>query len=229
MQKQVANFNRSKEQKIEVFKMTKQTKSNAANSNRNANRTTHAVGVLVDMKEQKFTPFEVDIPYVRSIDKAAKSVAEIMQLDGSTVVSISELQQTETQRVVYDMNALYLSDAEQFADEETAKARAKEIGAKAITGTIYRYNTQVFFYDMESNEYATQPFEWVCGSNFTALDARAMLAMRFEEMHKDCRAVALHSWGNQKGYKKHEETVFYVASADLLKGCERIVKHRANK
>ena len=106
-------------------------------STRNDGRMTHVAGIIANMQEQTFTPFECDVPYARSNDKLAKSVREVMNLDDACMVSISEIVQTETERKTYDNAKLYAANAEMFSDETEAKERAKEISAKCVQGFIY--------------------------------------------------------------------------------------------
>ena len=195
-------------------------------STRNDGRTTHVIGVLVDLKNQNFQPFECDVPYVRSVEKAAKSVADVMQLTDEIMVSISELQQTEIERKIYDNAKLYAADAEMFIEEEEAKAHAKEIGAKCVQGFIYNYQTNVWYIDA-NGDYQTELFDYMCGGNFTAIDARSMLAMRFEEQHKGAKVLNIHHTESPRGFSKADDIVWYVINNEELAKCEREIKHRA--
>ena len=194
-------------------------------STRNDGRMTHVAGIIANMQEQTFTPFECDVPYARSNDKLSKSVREVMNLDDACMVSISEIQQTETERKVYSDAALYMcADAESFVTEEEAKAYARENGLRVVAGKVYSYNTQVFAID-NSGDYHTDAFSWLCGDNWTAIDARAALMMRYEELN-GYHAIAIHSIESPRGYTKLEDTVYYAIGAEDLAKCEREVKHR---
>lgn len=194
-------------------------------STRNDGRMTHVVGIIANMQEQTFTPFECDVPYARSNDKLAKSVREVMQLDDACMVSISEIVQTETERKVYSDAALYMcDDAEFFSSEEEAKAYAHENGLRVVAGNIYSYVTQVFAID-NSGDYHTEAFNWICGDNWTAIDARAALMMRYEELSGN-NAICIHSIESPRGYTKKQDVVYYAISTEDLAKCEREVKHR---
>lgn len=194
-------------------------------STRNDGRMTHVAGIIANMQEQTFTPFECDVPYARSNDKLAKSVREVMNLDDACMVSISEIQQTETERKFYSDSALYMcADAESFIDEDEAKAYARDNGLKVVAGNIYNYATQVFAID-NRGDYHTNHFDWTCGDNWTAIDARAALAMRYEEFTGQ-HVIAIHSTESPRGFVKSQDVVYYAISAEDLSKCERVVKHR---
>lgn len=190
-------------------------------------RMTKVAGAYVDMSGETLEKieFEIEVPYARAEAKLIASVKKHFNLPATAGVAITNIEQPESTRKVYDMNLLYLSGAEMFHDESDAKERAKEINGKCVAGVLYDYETQVFWYDVETEEYGTEKFYWTTGYNCTAQDARAMLRMRFEEMNGK-KPIELNAWGNQKGYKKHETPIYYVGSAELFADCEREVKHR---
>lgn len=200
-------------------------KKQETKSTRNDGRMTHVTGIIANMQEQTFTPFECDVPYARSNDKLAKSVREVMQLDDGCMISISEIQQTENERKFYSDSALYMcADAESFIDEQDAKNYAKENGLRVVAGNIYNYATQVFSIDNDGN-YHTEHFDWTCGDNWTAIDARSAIAMRYEELTGK-HVIAIHNAESPRGFVKTQDVVYYAISAEDLAKCERVVKHR---
>ena len=195
-------------------------KKQETKSTRNDGRTTHVAGIIANMQEQTFTPFECDVPYARSNDKLAKSVRKVMQLDDACMVSISE-----TERKVYSDATLYMCpDAESFIEEEEAKAYARENGLRVVAGNIYNYATQVFSID-NNGDYHTEHFDWLCGDNWTAIDARAAIAMRYEELTGK-HVITIHNAESPRGFVKTQDIVYYGISAEDLAKCERVVKHR---
>lgn len=190
-------------------------------------RMTKLQGVYVDMfsSELEKVEFEIEIPYARAEKKQIDAVKKHFGLSESAGVVITSVIQPETERKIYDTGLLYLSGAEMFQDEDEAKERAKEIHGKCVAGKLYEYETHVFWFDIEENEYGVTDFDYQTGYNCTAQDARAMLYMRFEEIYRR-KPIAMHVFENQRGFIKHEYTTYYVGSTELFADCERDVKHR---
>lgn len=206
----------------------KQMENNETKSNMDA-RETILQGFYIDPMSEKLekVDFEVTIPYARAPQKHIDAVKKHFNLDASAAVVIVNVEQPETERKFYSESALFMADAETFIDENEAKTYARENGLRVVAANIYGYETQVFAVD-NKGDYFTEKFTWVCGDNWTKRDARAALAMRYEETHA-CKVIALHSIESPQGFTKKQDSVWYAISADELAKCERTVRHRESK
>ena len=192
----------------------------ARKENTSSTRKTIVNGIWANAKTQEFNQFSVVTEYTRSTEKAVKLASAIINPDNdpAIMISVSELVQEKSARRYYDNAALYLEASQMCIDENEAKEQCKD-GETIVKGLLYSYNTHVFYFDMDANEYKVTPFSWNSGANITAKDCREMLAMRFEETHKNCKVIAMHEWGNQRGYVKYQDTVWYILNAEQLEHC----------
>ena len=177
-------------------------------------------GIWANAQTQEFNQFEIETDYTRSIEKAVKLAKAIINPDNNPaiMVSVSDIVNEKASRKYYDNAAMYLEAAQMCIDEEEAKNECKE-NETIVKGFYYSYNTHVFYFDMNANEYKVAPFSWDSGANITARDCRAMLTMRFEETHNGCKVITMHEWGNSKGYTKSQDTVWYILTPEQLERC----------
>ena len=192
----------------------------ARTNNSNNERKTTVKGIWANAKTQEFNQFSVVTEYTRSTEKAVKLARAIINPDNDSaiMVSVSELIQEKPSRLYYDNAAMYLEAEQMYMTEEEAKEQCKD-GETIVKGQLYSYSTNIFYFDMNVNEYKVATFSWNSGGNITAKDCRAMLAMRFEDMHIGCKVIAMHEWGNSKCYVKHQCSVWYVLTPEQLKSC----------
>lgn len=201
-----------------------------ARTNNTTERKSTVKGIWANAKTQEFNQFEIVTDYTRSIDKAVKLASEIINPDNdpAIMISVSEIVNEKAQRKVYDNAAMYLEAEQMCIDEEEAKEQCKE-NETIVKGFFYSYNTHVFYFDMNENEYKVAPFSWDSGANITARDCRAMLAMRFEETNKGCKVVAMHEWSNNKGFTKAQDTVWYILTPEQLETCTKDANDESNE
>lgn len=194
-----------------------------ARKNNTAERKSIVKGIWANAKTQEFNQFEIETDYTRSIDKAIKLVTESINPDNdpSIMISVTEIVNEKTQRKVWNNTALYI-EAREMCMTETEANEIYEDGEIVVKGYLYGFETQIWAYNPTSEEYVTQPFSWTTGANVTAKDARAMLAMRFEEMHKGFKVLGINHWSTSKGYTKAQDNVWFVIDADIA--YERCIK-----
>lgn len=183
----------------------------------NMERKSTIKGVWIDMQSQAFNEYEIETDYTRSLDKALKLAKEIINPDNNEniVVTVKEIVNEKAARRYYDNAAIYAEAREMCYGQAEAEDIAEE-AETVVKGIVYEFDTNIFAYNTAAETYAAKAFHWSCGNNVTAKDARAMLAMRFEEINPDWRTIAMHVWGNTKGYVKRETQVWFVIDKQTL-------------
>lgn len=191
-----------------------------ARTNNTAERKSTVKGIWANAETQEFNPFEIETDYTRSIEKAVKLANAIINPDNNPfiMVSVSEIVNEKAARKYYDNASMYLEALQMCLSKEDAENEVKE-GEFIVKGTVYNFETQVFAYNLESNSYITRPFSWSCGNNVTARDARAMLAMRYEETHQNERVICVHDWSTSKGYSKAQDEVWFILNDEIAQRC----------
>ena len=186
----------------------------------NTERKSTVKGVWIDMQTQAFNEYEIETEYTRSLDKAVKLANAIINPGNNPmiVVTVKEIVNEKAARRYYD-NALLYAEARDMCMGQTEAEASVQEGEIIVKGTLYNFETQVFAYNLATQSYITRPFHWSCGNNVTARDARAMLAMRYEEMNPDERVICVHDWSTTKGYSKAQDDVWFVIDKEKAREC----------
>ena len=194
-----------------------------ARKNNTAERKSTVKGIWANATTQEFNQFEIETEYTRSIEKAVKLASAIINPDNrpEIMVSVSEIVNEKAQRKVWNNTALYL-EAREMCMTEAEALEMNDANELVIKGCLYNFETQIWAYNPITEEYVTKPFSWTTGANVTAKDARAMLAMRFEEMHKGFKVLGLNHWTTSKGYTKAQDDVWFVINEIIAR--ERCIK-----
>lgn len=184
-------------------------------NNMSEERKTLVKGMVADAQLKTFEAFEVETAYTRSLEKAVKFASAILNPDNEPhiMVSVSEIVNEKAQRKVWNNAALYLESREMCMTEEEAN-ELREDGEIVVKGFLYSFNTNIWAYNTVTQEYVTEFYSWSGGNNSTAKDARAMLAMRYEEMHPNTRVIGMHMFETSKGYTKAQDDVWYVINKE---------------
>ena len=174
-------------------------------------------GVWIDLETHQFNEYEIVTDYTRSVDKAVKLASEQINPDNlpNIVVTVKEIVNEKQARKYYDNAAMYAEARDMCYGQAEAEDTVKE-NEIVVKGTLYEFDTNLFVYNIKTKEHEARKFHWSCGSNVTARDARAMLAMRYEELNPDYKVIAMNVWNNPKGYTKHETPVWFVIDKQTL-------------
>ena len=179
-------------------------------------------GVWVNVETMERNEFSYEVEYVRTTNtaKALKLVSELINPDNdpNIAITVQEIVNESTTRKYYDNATMYVEALQMCMTREDAENELKE-GEFIVKGTLYNFETQVFAYNLKANAYVTEPFSWSCGNNVTARDARAMLAMRYEEINPDERVICVHDWNTSKGYSKAQNDVWFILNDEIAQRC----------
>lgn len=188
----------------------------------NTERKSTVKGVWVNVETMERYEFTHEVEYVRTTNtaKALKLVSEIINPDNdpNIAITVQEIVNESATRKYYDNAAMYIEALQMCMSKEEAENELKE-GEFIVKGTLYNFETQVFAYNLKTNEYVTKPFSWSCGNNVTARDARAMLMMRYEETHEGERVICIHDWSTSKGYSKAQDDVWFILNDETAQRC----------
>lgn len=194
----------------------------------NEERKTLVKGMVADAQLKTFEAFEVETAYTRSIEKAVKFASAILNPDNEPhiMVSVSEIVNEKAQRKVWNNSALYLESREMCMSEDEAN-ELREDDEIVVKGFLYIFNTNIWAYNIVTQEYVTEFYSWSSGNNSTAKDARALLAMRYEEMHPNTRVIGMHMFETPKGYTKAQYDVWFVINKEYA--YEQCMKQEENE
>lgn len=192
----------------------------------NTERKSTVKGIWANAQTQEFHPFEIATDYTRSIEKAIKLVAASINPDNdpNIMISVTEIVNEKATRKVWNNAALYI-EAREMCMTEAEALEINDANELVIKGHLYGFETQIWAYNPTTEEYITKPFSWTTGANVTAKDARAMLAMRFEETHEGYKVLGMNHWSTSKGYTKAQDDVWFVINEDVAR--ERCVKEES--
>lgn len=185
--------------------------TNEKKSTRNDGRKTLAIGKLGFFNEGRFEDFETEIDYTRSETIAAEKVREALDLADDVMVQVTELQQSEIKKTVYNSGKVFENMSADFEDEEIAKASATE-NQTVIPYTMYEYDAQ--FWAVNSNgDYITDYVMDNSPVKFTRVNMRQFLAISAENLEPDFKVLAIH------GEKRTETTRYAIVENDKLVLC----------
>lgn len=154
-------------------------------------RTTTVKGFIIDPSTRAFDEFECEIAYTRAAEKAAKSVAEKLDVKAPKIVSVSEIVNA---RVEYDNAQVYnRALAVYSAESEDAKTAIESLepNHKAININVTRYTCNAWMLD-KNNEYVIDRLTVLTGGHIKRGDARAVMAMRAEK--QGYKVIATHAF-----------------------------------
>lgn len=163
-------------------------------SKKNENRKTTAKGFIANPYTKTFDEFCEKIPYTRSLQKAIELVREEMALDNDVMISVTELEQEEIKRTVYNPQLVFENMVADYEYEETANESANE-EQTVIPYTMYVYDAQYWAFD--GINYHTDYVIDNSPLKMTKVDARAFLKISAENLsgstiigiHNDNREV----------------------------------------
>ena len=115
------------------------------------NRTTTATAAVMNFKEMSFELVTVEIPYTRTLTKAAELVAAKLNVPANTV-SVKELAQKEFRANDVSASAiLNIAHHSNIKSEEEARELANDSEC-TVPYTVYEYAATVFGYSHERDE-----------------------------------------------------------------------------
>lgn len=185
--------------------------TNEKKSTRNDGRKTLAIGKLGFFNEGRFEDFEIEIDYTRSETIASEKVREALELANDVMVQVTELQQTEIKKTVYNSGKVFENMSADFDDEEIAKAKATETQT-VIPYTMYEYVAQ-FWAVNSDGEYITDYVMDNSPVKFTRVNMRQFLVISAENLEPSYKVLAIH------GEKRTETTRFAIVENDKLPLC----------
>lgn len=159
-------------------------------SKKNENRTSTVKGIIANPQTQTFEQFEIETAYTRSAVKAVEMAREILNLDNSVMVSVTEIINQPIVKVQYDAQSLIENMRESFENQEEAENAAAE-NETVIPYELYMYSSQIWA--VAGEEYATKFVRYFSTVKHTKVDARAFIKMRYEQENKSAQVIGIHA------------------------------------
>lgn len=191
--------------------MTNTKNNESKRANRFENRVTVLKGEVLNSETLVKNPFEIEVPYVRSVPTAMKSAEKALNLSEDEIIVKKSFEVINvTPKSVRYSNSKLADNAEAVynSEEEALDACADGYAVKAVT--VYTVHSVVW--SIGGDMYNTDKVSYETTSNITKADARAFVRMRFEKETGDT-VLALHNT------HKTDSTKFAVISNERLSAC----------
>lgn len=176
-------------------------------SKKNESRTSTVKGIIANPQTQTFEQFEIETAYTRSAVKATEMAREILDLDPTVMVSVTEIVNKPLVKVQYDAQSLIENMRESFANQDEAENAAEE-NETVIPYELYMYSCQIWAVGGE--EYVTEFVHYFSTVKHTKVDARAFIKMRYEHENELAQVIGIH------GDERKEQKRYAVISEKNL-------------
>ena len=176
-------------------------------SKKNENRTSTVKGIIANPQTQTFEQFEIETAYTRSAVKAVEMAREILNLDNSVMISVTEIVNQPLVKVQYDAQSLIENMRESFGNQEEAESAAEE-NESVIEYELYAYSGQIWA--VAGEEYVTEFVRYFSTVKHTKVDARAFIKMRYEQENDSAQVIGIH------GDERKEQKQFAVIGNEQL-------------
>lgn len=176
-------------------------------SKKNENRTSTVKGIIANPQTQTFEQFEIETAYTRSAVKAVEMAREILNLDNSVMISVTEIVNQPLVKVQYDAQSLIENMRESFGNQEEAESAAEE-NESVIKYELYAYSGQIWA--VAGEEYVTEFVRYFSTVKHTKVDARAFIKMRYEQENDSAQVIGIH------GDERKEQKQFAVIGNEQL-------------
>lgn len=176
-------------------------------SKKNENRTSTVKGIIANPQTQTFEQFEIETAYTRSAVKAVEMAREVLNLDPSVMVSVTEIVNQPLVKVQYDAQSLIENMRESFGNQEEAENAAAE-NEQVIAYELFAYSGQIWA--VAGEEYATEFVRYFSTVKHTKVDARAFIKMRYEQENENAQVIGIHA------DERKEQKRFAVISEENL-------------
>lgn len=176
-------------------------------SKKNENRTSTVKGIIANPQTQTFEQFEIETAYTRSAVKAVEMAREILNLDPTVMVSVTEIVNQPLVKVQYDAQSLIENMRESFGNQEEAENAAAE-NETVIPYELFMYSGQIWA--VAGEEYETEFARYFSTIKHTKVDARAFIKMRYEQENESAQVIGIH------GDERKEQKRYAVISDEQL-------------
>lgn len=182
-------------------------------NNRFANRVTTIKGETINLETLEKNQFELEIPYVRSFQKALEIATEKLSLNEDTIINPKKFEviNEPPKPIKYNDGKIYDLAYNRFDTEEEAKEASEIDNTEMRVITWYEINGQIWAIDNEEN-YITEFYADETPINMTKVNARDFLKMSYEDLNGN-KVLGVHNC------QKHEKPMFCVITSDNLQKC----------
>lgn len=183
------------------------------NNKRFADRETVVKGFIINKATQEFTPFEENISYARSTQKAVELVREKMQLDNNPniIVTVDEIVNEAPKPIKYNESKIYDLCYNHYDNEDEAKNAAEIDNTEYRAITWYEISCQVWAID-ENGAYFTEFYADETPVNMTKVDQRDFMRMSYEDFSGN-KVIGIHAT------EKKPVSIHCVITAENLEKC----------